>query len=265
MAGMVVFNIRETGNELLRVLEKELRPGSQCILTIDLLIPDVLKGDKDGLSRSILLICRYLDSRSRGTSLKIEISRASPSGEPLNLEIDVKGIYDKRETTQQFEHALRMEVDGLVATFPSLTTVSVSELSICFNFIMPFSDMSETYRETSGKKVLLVEDNDMTALVFISFMEEWEYVVTRVSDGISAVNAAKTQLYDIILMDTSLPKMSGDAAIRNIRKTDPTTPIIALSTSPVDNDFADRYAGASDVLFKPVTSAHLQRILRQYT
>lgn len=265
---MVTFNIRETANELVRILEKELQGPGECRLTIDLLIPDGLQGDKEGLCTSILMICQFLNPKLLHPEVNIELSKTSRSGESINVRVDVKGNTKKRETIQQFLRIHRMEVDALLAKLPCLTTFFPNAVSVRFSFDMMFFDKSNIKpysKEISPKNVLLVEDDDMTALVFISFMEEWGYIVTRVSDGVSAVEAAKMRVHDIILMDTFLPKMSGAEAIRKIRELDQTTPIIALTTSPIDKHFNDRYAGANDVFIKPVISADLQRMLRRYS
>lgn len=265
---MVTFNIRETGNELLRILEKELQSRYECSLTIDLLIPDVLKGDKDGLSSSVLQICQCLDSKLLNPSVNIELSKVSQSGDSLHVKIDVKGITSKSETTHEFFRIHRIDIDALLGRLSYPTTFSANGQYVQFSFTMLFFDESngKTYRtENSSKNVLLVEDDDITALVFTSFMEEWECIVTRVSDGASAVDAARLNVFDIVLMDTFLPKMSGAEAIKKIRESDKKTPIIALTTSPIDKDFTDRYAGANDVLLKPVSGVDLQRILRRYS
>jgi CheY-like chemotaxis protein len=264
---MVTFNIRETGNELLRILEKELLSRYECRLSIDLLIPDVLKGDKDGLCSSILQICRCLDGKLLNASVNIELSKVSHPDDSLLVKIDIKGITDNRKSTQQFAQVDRTDIDTLLGCLSYPTTFSANGLSIRFSFTMLFSaepNSKAPRTEMFSKKVLLVEDDDMTALVFISFMEEWDYAVTRVADGVAAVDAATTSVYDIILMDTFLPKMSGAEAIRKIRERDKKTPIVALTTSPIDKDFTNRYAGANDVLVKPVSGADLQRMLRQY-
>jgi CheY-like chemotaxis protein len=264
---MVTFNIRETGNELLRALEKELRSPRDCGLTIDMLIPDVLKGDKNGLCASILLICQYLNPKLLNFCVNIELSKATHSGESLQVKIDVNGFSNTSETTQQFLRIPQVDVDAFLASLTYPTTFSVNEIYVRFSFTMPFLDErngKNDHTEISHKKVLLAEDDDMAALVFISFMEEWEYVVTRVSDGVAAVEAAKLRVYDIILMDTYLPKMSGNEAIRNIREFDKKTPIVVLTTLPFDKDFTDRYAGANDVFVKPVIGSDLQRLLRRY-
>jgi len=264
---MVTFNIRETGNELLRILEKEFGLTRDCSLTIDMLIPEMVSGDKDGLCATILLICQHLNQNLLNTSVNIELSKVPHSGESLYIKIDVKGLAHKREITQQFLRVYRTDVDALLARLAYRTTFSTNGMYVRFSFTMQFFGEHDSQTDRSqllNKKILLVEDDDMTALVFISFMEEWEYVVTRVSDGASAVDAAKVEMYDIILMDTYMPKMSGAEAIRTIRALDKKIPIITLTTSPVEEDFADRYAGANDFLIKPVSAAALQCMLKRY-
>jgi len=264
---MVTFKIRETGNELLEILEKELRAPGECRLTIDVLIPDVLKGDREGLYTSIALISQYLNRKLQECSVHIELSRETHSGESLRVKINVKGITLKEESTQHFLRVDGSDVKAFLSTLPYPTTFFANGIFVRFSFTMLFfTDLQRKYdsRRPSGKNILLVEDDDLTALVFISFMEEWEHHVTRVSDGISAVDTAKDRNHDIIFMDTFLPKMSGAEAIEKIREFDKKTPIIAVTTAPIVSDFTDRYTGANDVLIKPVNNEDLQKILTRH-
>lgn len=264
---MVTFNIRETGSELLGVLAKELLSSSECRLTIDLLIPDILRGDKEGLCRSVLLICKCLDSMLLNSSVNIELSRTSHSSKSLTIKIDVRGSNKKRETTRHFLINYGKEIDTLLARLPYPTTFSANGIYIAFTFSMLFFDENNTntpVEQNLQKKVLLAEDDDMTALVFISFMEDWGYLVTRVSDGLSAVEAAKGHMHDIILMDTFLPKMSGAEAIRKIRESDKGTPIIVLTSTPIDKNLDDQYSGANETLVKPASSVDLEAMLKRY-
>jgi CheY-like chemotaxis protein len=188
-------------------------------------------------------------------------------GESLTVKVNIKGNSYKREMTQQFWRTHRADVDALRTRLPYPTTFSANGAYVRFSFILQLFDTgkSKTSRaEIAGKKILLVEDDDMTALVFTSFMEEWDCVVTRVADGASAVEVATTQAHDLILMDIFLPKMSGAEAIRKIRESDNMTPIIALTSSSIDKDFTERYIGANDVLVKPVSEVDLQRMLTRY-
>src|SRR6187551_1960421 len=109
---MVLFNIKETGSELLRFLEKELQPRGEYRLTRDVLIPDVLKGDREGLCTSILMICEYLNQRLQDYSVNIELSKKSHPGESFLVKVDIKGITGQQESIQKFLRAHRTNVDA---------------------------------------------------------------------------------------------------------------------------------------------------------
>jgi len=85
--------------------------------------------------------------------------------------------------------------------------------------------------------------------------------VTTVEDGLQALDAVRTQHFDVILMDVHMPNMDGVEAMRAIRQQDgPNSgvPIIALTAdaSPESNARCMN-AGADMFLTKPVVSAEL--------
>lgn len=73
----------------------------------------------------------------------------------------------------------------------------------------------------NGKKILLVEDNELNREIAIDILEEEGIIVDTAEDGDIAVkmmeNAAEGQ-YDMILMDIQMPRMDGYAATKAIRK-----------------------------------------------
>ena len=109
---MVEFNIKETGNDLLRILEKVLGSRNTYQLTIDVLIPEILKGDKRGLCNSVVLICQYLNRNVISLLVDIELLKGGQSGSSVKLNIDVKGL---------------SPAGGLI---PSLNTFSESEIEV---------------------------------------------------------------------------------------------------------------------------------------
>ena len=71
-----------------------------------------------------------------------------------------------------------------------------------------------------GKKVLLVEDNELNREIATAILEEAGLKVDAVEDGTDAVakmNEAAEDEYDLILMDIQMPKMDGYTATREIR------------------------------------------------
>lgn len=89
----------------------------------------------------------------------------------------------------------------------------------------------KTEHDFKGKKVLLVEDNDINVLVGKQILEKANLQVEVADDGISAVHMVKHQQFDVILMDIQMPKMDGYKASKEIRKFNKYIPIFALSAS----------------------------------
>ncbi len=86
--------------------------------------------------------------------------------------------------------------------------------------------------------------------------------LTIVDNGQAAVDACRTGLFDLILMDTQMPVMDGLTAIRAIRaleaKTGHRTSIISLTADAMPHQIeAALAAGADRHLAKPITAAAL--------
>lgn len=81
----------------------------------------------------------------------------------------------------------------------------------------------------SNKKVLCVEDE---ACILNNIMESLELFfgkVVGVKDGIEALDEALSNLYDVIMLDISIPHMDGLEVVKKIREFDKKIPIIILS------------------------------------
>jgi signal transduction histidine kinase/ActR/RegA family two-component response regulator len=117
--------------------------------------------------------------------------------------------------------------------------------------------------------VLLAEDNDISALLVTSALERAGHLVTRESDGRSAVARAtdRQQRFDVILMDLHMPEMDGMDAIAAIRageeeRSAPATPILVLTADgQAETEAAARGVGASGFITKPVDPFQLLGIL----
>jgi CheY-like chemotaxis protein len=113
--------------------------------------------------------------------------------------------------------------------------------------------------------VLLVEDNATNQIVMGTLLQRLGCEVDIASDGAEALNRARADAYDVILMDLQMPVMDGLEATRAIRGSagpNRATRIIGL-TAAVGEQFEQqcREAGMDDYLSKPVQRAVLLRRL----
>lgn len=109
-------------------------------------------------------------------------------------------------------------------------------------------------------KILLVEDNEMNRDMLSRRLARTGHVVVIATDGQQAIDAARTEMPDIILMDMSLPVIDGWEATRRL-KADAATrgiPVVALTAHamPGDRDTALK-AGCDDYDTKPIEFARL--------
>ena len=100
--------------------------------------------------------------------------------------------------------------------------------------------------------ILVVEDEEKIARVLELELEYEGYKVTKVIDGLEALEAYRTGSWDLILLDVMLPGLSGIELLRRIRKNDLLTPVILLTAkSSVEDKVSCLDLGANDYITKP--------------
>jgi CheY-like chemotaxis protein len=123
-------------------------------------------------------------------------------------------------------------------------------------------------RDNPRYRVLLVEDNDINALLARRMLEKTGCHVTHVRDGRIAVDTViDAPRYDIVLMDLHMPIMDGIEATRAIHalRLPNRPPIVALTANAFAEDRARCLAaGMDDYLAKPFEASELSGILDRW-
>ena len=116
-----------------------------------------------------------------------------------------------------------------------------------------------------GKKILVVEDNDINFMVIEEHLKDKGIDVTRAMDGKQAIDQFEAMEFDLILMDCMLPVLDGITATQRIRHLEQAigqkrTPVIALTADVTsDNRAKCLDAGMDDFLGKPFNFQDIQR------
>jgi two-component system, sensor histidine kinase and response regulator len=121
---------------------------------------------------------------------------------------------------------------------------------------------------STGKHLLLVEDNEINQMVALGVLDHLGYTADVAADGVEAVEMALRKPYDAILMDVQMPRMDGYEATAYIRSQEPAgrrMPIIAMTAAALDTE-RDRSlaAGMDDFLAKPIAAERLEQTLRAW-
>lgn len=123
-----------------------------------------------------------------------------------------------------------------------------------------------------GKRVLLVEDNEINREIARTLISELGILVEEACDGEVAVEMVAGSLegyYDMILMDIQMPKMNGYQAAEAIRGMDRQdvrkVPMIAMTANAFEEDVRKALRAGMDGHFaKPIDTARLEEMLCHY-
>lgn len=112
-------------------------------------------------------------------------------------------------------------------------------------------------------KILLAEDEQQLSRVLETAMTHEGYQVDTAFDGQEAVDLAKVNAYDLMILDIMMPVKTGIEALKEIRQSGNTTHVIMLTAmSEVDDKVTGLDAGADDYLTKPFSLKELLARLR---
>ena len=117
----------------------------------------------------------------------------------------------------------------------------------------------------SPLRVLIADDQAVVRLGFAALLASQPdlLVVGAVGDGRAAVQQARTERADLVLMDIRMPILGGIEATAQLQQLDPTPKVIVLTTFDLDDYIYDALrAGASGFLLKDATPAHILEAIR---
>ena len=129
---------------------------------------------------------------------------------------------------------------------------------------------SSAIHTIKGKRILLVEDNELNAEIAKTVLEDIGALITRAENGQQALELFKEKpagTFDVILMDLMMPVMDGYTATRKIRELErsdaKTVPIIAMTANAFQEDAEKCIAvGMNAHLAKPLDIEKMKKTIK---
>lgn len=122
--------------------------------------------------------------------------------------------------------------------------------------------------ESAGIDILVAEDNEVNQIVFSQILEGLGYRYAIAADGEEAVRLWREQSPRLILMDITLPKLSGFEAsvrIRDMETIDNSIPIIGVLPQAFNHDRDQCFAsGMNEVILKPISPEALETVFQTF-
>jgi len=289
------FDLKPCIQEPVRLLRPQAR-GKGLALKLEFIGdgPDRLYGDDSRLRQILInLIGNAIKfTHTGGIAVRVMNRPDEAGGSDLRIEVEDTGIgipEDKQE--QIFERFAQADASttreyggtGLGLTISrmliemmggTITVRSALGHGACFSIALHLPAGEETSEQKprglamsdaalrkilKGKHILTAEDAEVNRTLIRKFLSGFDVELDFAHDGREAVEKTLTQRPDLVLMDMSMPELSGIEAARRIRaEADHQPVIIALTANAFDSDRAACLeAGMDGFLSKPVRRADL--------
>ena len=270
--------------------EKEI----DLLLHFDENIPETVLGDSLRLGQVITnLVTNAIKFTHKGKiNINVKLVSKDSNSVAINFAISDTGIVISKEAQTSIFNAFTQATSSITRQFGGtglglaiskrLLKLMGSEIILnsvpgegsTFSFTVHLKSCIQYEKNTSirvndimdlkGKNILIVEDTEFNIFFATQLLEGWNAETDIAINGLIAVEKAKENKYDLILMDLQMPEMDGYTASEQIRKFDTITPIIALTAS-ASNDVKEKVmeVGMQDYITKPFNpNEFFQRIIK---
>ncbi len=289
----ISFNLKQLLEDIQNSMkELALKNNNQFELIIDTKIPENLLGDSTKLSQVFInLLNNALKFTQNGNvTTTVNLLSIQEDNAVISFVINDTGIgIPEAKLDTVFDSFAQGSVEinrkyggtGLGLTIVKklvsllggeITLESIVGEGSKFSFDLPFKvdegqqivieEQPQTYEFLKGKKVLVVEDNKINQMITKKMLLNKGMLCEIIDNGEDAIEIAKVNQFDLILMDIHLPGINGTIATERIREFDTTTPIIAVTAISLNENREMLLSyGMNDVITKPFPPVEFYTII----
>jgi len=116
-------------------------------------------------------------------------------------------------------------------------------------------------------KAILIADDESSIRLMVGSMLSKDYLVLEASDGQEAIDIARAQRPDLILMDIMMPNVDGYSACHAIKKDRITSAIPVVMVTALGQELNQKFArqtGADGYVTKPFSLQSLRDVISQF-
>ena len=120
--------------------------------------------------------------------------------------------------------------------------------------------------DCQGKKVLIVDDNDLNIKIAEKLLKNYNFEVANAMTGNECIDLVKLNNYDLILLDHMMPEMDGVKTLEVLRSLKKDLPPIIVMTANSNVDSKDYYEkiGFDNYVAKPINKNRLDELIYEY-
>ncbi len=278
-------------NVITLMLEKASAKSLELIAEIDSAVPDYLIGDSMRIGQILINYATNAIKFTERGKVAIEVKIKQDCGDNLLLYLAVRdtgiGLSEEQQgllfqSFQQADSSTARKYGGTglgLAISKKLAELMGGEVGVVseygkgatfwFTARLGKSDKQKPQLllkpDLSGRKVLVVEDNNDTREALCKLLEKMSFQTDSAAIGLVALAklkqaAGQNQPYELVLLDWQMPGMNGLEAARQIKtlKLNPPPHLIMVTAFSRDDIMAEaKIAGIEEVLVKPVNSSLL--------
>lgn len=294
------YNLEQVLKQVVSIANNKLSNKKVELRTkIDSKLPKILYGDNIRIKQIILNVLNNAIEHTTEGYIELEVSGIL-KGNVLRLIVSVEDTGEgipKDKISQVFNKIQRhneekeLSIDG-EGTNLAMTKKLVELMNGRINVVSEYKEGSkftiaidqklsagpskidtndeikdESKFDISGKKILIVDDNQMNLKVASRLLKAYNVETTEVSSGLECLNRINDkEEYDLIFLDDMMPGMSGVETLNRLRKKQFfNTPVVAL-TANASVGMKDKYIslGFNDYISKPIDRKELKRVLKKF-
>jgi PAS domain S-box-containing protein len=220
----------------------------------------------------VIAVARDITSRLHETRMAALGELAAETGHAINNPLMIANFQverafsllkkesDEFEKYRIFYESYKKASDRIATAVAKLRQVTDAELN---------SRSGDAVRTEGAKKILLVEDEEVLALLIKEELESEAVQVTLASNGLEALEVLKNYQFDVILTDASMPVMDGKSMIRAAHEMYllPEECRVIVMTGAVEavfseDDYKTTWFKSCELLAKPVSGQALKKRLK---